>query len=118
MGSNISEDKSEPLVLNGKGHHLCFRSKTFQTLTEKKSTQASLLQEIMSSGFSLLDLFASQSPFKLEFSSEKQDKEVKSSCFGDQEGFHTEAGPFSSTPGINIQHLGFNLHFDPACFYR
>lgn len=69
MASDISGGKSGPLVLNGKGFHFCFESKRYETLTEKKGTEASLLQEI-TPGFSLSDLFASQLIFKFEFSSE------------------------------------------------
>lgn len=59
MANDISGDKSGPLVLNSKGHHLCFRSKRYESLTEKKGTEGNLLWEITLSGFSLSGLFAS-----------------------------------------------------------
>lgn len=40
---DISGDKSGSLVLNGKGPHICFRSKRYQNLTVKKGTLGSLL---------------------------------------------------------------------------
>lgn len=90
--NNISRDKSRLLVLNGKGYHLCFTCKRYEALTETKDTEASLLQEITSSGLSLSDLFASQLLFKLDLCSEKQDNILELSSFSDQDGFRMATG--------------------------